>query len=137
MAALAAQAVLGGALIFAPVNGFAVIGGGGSDHGGARVATAAPAARVDRFDASRAFALLRAQVAVGQRPAGSPQLRRLAVRLRALLPHARFEDFGGGERNIVGVLPGRLPATVIGAHYDSEAHPPGFVGANDSAAGTA
>jgi len=65
------------------------------------------------------------------------QLRRLAGRLRALLPHARFEDFGGGERNIVGVLPGRLPATVIGAHYDSEAHPPGFVGANDSAAGTA
>jgi Zn-dependent M28 family amino/carboxypeptidase len=26
---------------------------------------------------------------------------------------------------------------VIGAHYDTEAHPPGFVGANDGAAGTA
>jgi glutaminyl-peptide cyclotransferase len=35
------------------------------------------------------------------------------------------------------VLPGRRPAIVLGAHYDSEFHPPGFVGANDSAAGTA
>ena len=42
-----------------------------------------------------------------------------------------------GLRNIVGVLPGRRPAIVVGAHYDSEFHPPGFVGANDSAAGTA
>jgi Zn-dependent M28 family amino/carboxypeptidase len=42
-----------------------------------------------------------------------------------------------GLRNIVGVLPGRGPAIVLGAHYDSEFHPPGFVGANDSAAGTA
>jgi glutaminyl-peptide cyclotransferase len=42
-----------------------------------------------------------------------------------------------GLRNIVGVLPGRKPAIVLGAHYDSEFHPPRFVGANDSAAGTA
>jgi glutaminyl-peptide cyclotransferase len=79
---------------------------------------------------------------VGQRPAGSPQLRRLATQLRPLLPGGTFEPFpsGGpqqGLRNVVGVLPGRGPAILIGAHYDSEYHPKGFVGANDSAAGTA
>jgi Zn-dependent M28 family amino/carboxypeptidase len=79
------------------------------------------------------------QVAVGQRPAGSPQLRALAERLRRLLPEGRFEDLPDhpGLRNVVGELHGRRPPLVIGAHYDSEAHPPGFVGANDSAAGTA
>ena len=54
-----------------------------------------------------------------------------------MLPNGRFEPFGGGLRNIVGTLPGPGPALVIGAHYDSESHPKGFVGANDSAAGTA
>ena len=93
------------------------------------------------------MALVRAQVAVGQRPAGSPQLRRLAVRLRNRMSSggqvsARFEPFPSagpqqGLRNIVGVLPGSAPAILIGAHYDTEWHPPGFVGANDSAAGTA
>ena len=34
-------------------------------------------------------------------------------------------------------MPGRLPAIVVGAHYDVEAAPRGFVGANDGAAGTA
>ncbi len=43
----------------------------------------------------------------------------------------------GGLRNVVGRLPGRRPAIVIGAHYDTEAQPPGFVGANDGASGTA
>jgi len=43
------------------------------------------AARVDRFDAERAWRLVEHQVGVGQRPAGSPQLRRLARRLRPLL----------------------------------------------------
>ena len=82
------------------------------------------------------------QVDVGQRPAGSPQLRRLAEQLRPMLPGGTFEPFPStgpqrGLRNIVGVLPGRAPAILIGAHYDSEYHPKGFVGANDSAAGTA
>jgi glutaminyl-peptide cyclotransferase len=88
------------------------------------------------------MALIQRQVDVGQRPAGSPQLRRLADRLRPMLPHGTFEPFASsgpqqGLRNIVGVLPGRPPAILIGAHYDSEYHPKGFVGANDSAAGTA
>jgi glutaminyl-peptide cyclotransferase len=143
--ALVVQIALGAGLVVLAVNGFPLIGGGG---GGSTAATAprasaplqaVPVTRVDRFDAARAFALIRRQVAVGQRPAGSPQLRALAERLRPLLPGGRFEDVPGhpGLRNIVGVLPGRKPAIVLGAHYDSEFHPPGFVGANDSAAGTA
>jgi hypothetical protein len=91
----------------------------------------------DRFDAPRAFELIEEQVAVGQRPAGSPQLRRLAKRLRALLPNGRIERLPGGLQNVVGTIPGRGPAIVIGAHYDTEYRPPGFVGANDGAAGTA
>jgi glutaminyl-peptide cyclotransferase len=85
------------------------------------------------------MALVREQVAVGLRPAGSPQLRALAERLRPLLPNGRFEDVPGhaGLRNVVGSLPGRRPAIVLGAHYDTVAEPKGFVGANDGAAGTA
>jgi hypothetical protein len=94
---------------------------------------------VDRFDADRAWRLVRQQVAVGQRPAGSPQLRRLAVRLRPLLPGGRFEPVPGerGLRNVVGTLPGRRPGIVVGAHYDTLVKPKGFVGANNGAAGTA
>jgi Zn-dependent M28 family amino/carboxypeptidase len=75
----------------------------------------------------------------GWRPAGSRNLRRLATRLRMLLPDGRFEEVPGhpGLRNVVGTLPGSGPAIVIGAHYDVEAEPRGFVGANDGAAGTA
>jgi glutaminyl-peptide cyclotransferase len=91
---------------------------------------------------------IQAQVAVGQRPAGSEQLRQLAEVLRGTLggrpgpPDAHFEPVPSrgpqrGLRNIVGVIPGRAPAILIGAHYDTEFHPPGFVGANDGAAGTA
>jgi glutaminyl-peptide cyclotransferase len=100
----------------------------------------APAATVDRFNGVGAFALLREQVQdYGWRPAGSPALRRLAVRLRALMPRGRFENVPGhpGLRNVVGSVPGRMPAIVVGAHYDVEAAPEGFVGANDGAAGTA
>jgi glutaminyl-peptide cyclotransferase len=100
----------------------------------------APAARLDRFDSARAWRLIRLQLSYGQRPGGSPQLRALAERLRPLLPHGRFEDLGAefpGLRNIVGELPGRGAPLLIGAHYDTQSDPPGFVGANDSAAGTA
>jgi glutaminyl-peptide cyclotransferase len=100
----------------------------------------APRAAVNRFDGPRAFALLRDQVRrYGWRPAGSARLRRLAVHLRGLLPNAHFEPIPGqpGLRNVVGSLPGRGPAILVGAHYDVEAAPEGFVGANDGAAGTA
>lgn len=97
------------------------------------------ALRVDRFDSEAAWRLVKEQVAVGQRPAGSPQLRRLAERLRLLLPDGRFEPVPGepGLRNVVGTLPGPKPAIVIGAHYDTLVKPKGFVGANNGAAGTA
>jgi Peptidase family M28 len=93
----------------------------------------------DRFDADAAWRTIELQLGYGQRPAGSPQLRRLAVRLRRLLPHGAFEAMPGdrGLRNIVGTIPGRPPAVVIGAHYDTLAAPPGFIGANNGAAGTA
>jgi hypothetical protein len=90
-----------------------------------------------RFDSARAWSLVRMQLGYGQRPAGSPQLRRLAVRLRALLPHGRFEPLPHqpGLRNVVGTLPGTKPGIVVGAHYDTLAAPKGFVGANNGAAG--
>jgi glutaminyl-peptide cyclotransferase len=94
---------------------------------------------VDRFDANRAWHLVERQLAYGQRPAGSPQLRRLADELRPLLPNGRFERLPGqpGLRNVVGTLPGRRPGIVVGAHYDTLVDPPGFVGANNGAAGSA
>jgi glutaminyl-peptide cyclotransferase len=103
----------------------------------------------NRFDGAQAMSNVRVQVAVGQRPAGSEQLRNLAVTIRDLMGadpdapiDAHFEPVPSsgpqrGLRNIVGVLPGPGPAILIGAHYDTEHHPPGFVGANDGAAGTA
>jgi Peptidase family M28 len=93
----------------------------------------------DRFNANRAWHLIELQLADGQRPAGSPQLRKLAVKLRPLLPAGHFEALPGepGLRNIVGTLPGRKPGIVVGAHYDTLASPRGFVGANNGAAGSA
>jgi glutaminyl-peptide cyclotransferase len=124
--------VLGGAVVFAATQDF--FGAGSSEK------RAAPARAAQRFDARRAWRLVRMQLAYGQRPGGSPQLRALAERLRRLLPRGRFEELGPafpGLRNIVGDLPGRGPPILIGAHYDTQAEPAGFVGANDSAAGTA
>lgn len=94
--------------------------------------------RVDRFDGPAAFRLLKLQLAYGPRPAGSAPSRRLAARLRTLLPHGRFQAVPGGLRNVVGTVPGRQPRryVVVGAHYDSK-DIPGFVGANDGAGGTA
>jgi glutaminyl-peptide cyclotransferase len=99
----------------------------------------APGARptVDDFDSGAAFTLLRDQVELGPRPAGSQASRKLAVRLRRLLPHGRFEAVPGGLRNVVGTVPGREPGyIVVGAHYDTK-DIPGFLGANDGASGTA
>jgi glutaminyl-peptide cyclotransferase len=135
---LLAQLVLGGAFVYVATQGFPLLGG--EDGAGAgRHSTAATASpRADRFDGPRAFALLRAQVALGPRPAGSAPSRRLARRLARLLPHGRLERVPGHPRlrNVVGHLPGRRPAIAIAAHYDTK-DLPGFVGANDGAAGTA
>lgn len=100
---------------------------------------AAHGLRVDRFDADRTWRIVERQLAYGQRPAGSAQLRELARKLRRLLPNGRFEALPGepGLRDVVGTLPGRRPGIVLGAHYDTLAKPAGFVGANNGAAGTA
>src|ERR1700759_1535050 len=61
------------------------------DAGHESVASGAvPAAKVDRFDGARAWSWVKRQIAYGQRPAGSPQLRRLARVLRAQVPHGHL-----------------------------------------------
>jgi glutaminyl-peptide cyclotransferase len=96
----------------------------------------ASAARVDRFDADRAFAELERQVEMGPRPAGSEASRRLARRLRDRLPDGRFQRVPRGLRNVIGSIPGKGKPIVVAAHYDTKKLP-GFVGANDGAGGTA
>jgi glutaminyl-peptide cyclotransferase len=98
--------------------------------------TAAPAPRIDRFDSARAWRLLRYQVKLGPRPAGSAKLKGLATFIRARLPRGHFEAVPGGLTNVVGRIPGRRPAIVVAAHYDTK-DIPRFVGANDGAGGTA
>jgi hypothetical protein len=104
----------------------------GSDDGHA----AAP--KTNRFDGPAAFNLLKLELSYGERPAGSAQSRKLAVKLKTLLPQGRFQKVPGGLRNVVGTVPGRHPErfVVVGAHYDSK-DIPGFLGANDGAGGTA
>jgi glutaminyl-peptide cyclotransferase len=96
-----------------------------------------PRPAVDHFDGAAAFRLLREQVELGPRPAGSEASKRLGERLRGLLPRGRFQDVPGGLRNVVGTVRGHEPGyIVVGAHYDTK-DIPGFVGANDGASGTA
>src|SRR5690349_21576668 len=63
--------------------------------------------KVNRFDGPAAFGLLKMQLAYGPRPAGSKQERKLAVKLRSLLPNGRFQKVPGGLRNVVGTVPGK------------------------------
>jgi glutaminyl-peptide cyclotransferase len=96
-----------------------------------------PRPSVERFDERAAFRLLREQVELGPRPAGSEASRILGERLRGLLPGGRFQEVPGGLRNVIGTVRGRQPGyVVVGAHYDTK-DIPGFVGANDGASGTA
>ena len=96
------------------------------------------AQRADRFDSGRAWGLLKYQVALGPRPAGSPTSRKLAALIKRRLPNGRYQRVPGGLRNVVGRVPGREPGRVVlvGAHYDTK-DIKGFVGANDGASGTA
>ena len=91
-----------------------------------------------RFDAHGAMRWIRIQLSYGPRPAGSATSRALADRLHAALPHSAFQPVPGGLRNIIARVPGRdsTDVVVVGAHYDTK-DIPGFVGANDGAAGTA
>jgi hypothetical protein len=96
------------------------------------------AKRPDRFDSARAWKLLKYQVALGERPAGSRASRRLAAFIHRRVPNASYQRVPGGLRNVVGRVPGREQDRVVlvGAHYDTK-DIRGFVGANDGASGTA
>ena len=60
--------------------------------------TPGPAAvHVDRFDGAAAFRLLRRQVELGPRPAGSAESRRLARLLKRIVPRGRYQDVPGGD----------------------------------------
>lgn len=100
-----------------------------------------PTPTADRFDSRYAYRMTARQVErYGWRPAGSRALRRLARDLSGRLPDGRIEPLGSshpGLANVVGTIPGRRPAVLVGAHYDVIERPRGFLGANDGAAGTA
>lgn len=122
-----------------PLLAAALVACGSSPSTAKPVASATPAAAPNRFDADAAWKLTQLQVDAGQRPAGSPQLRKLAAKLKARMPHARYENIPGqaGLRNVVARLPGKKPGIVVGAHYDTLVKPEGFVGANNGASGSA
>lgn len=116
----------------------AAAGCGDSGGGSATAAERVPRPTVDRFDSAAAYDLVREQVELGPRPAGSQPSRVLGERLRKLLPRGRFQAVPGGLRNVAGRIPGREPGrvVVVGAHYDTK-ELPGFLGAVDGASGTA
>jgi glutaminyl-peptide cyclotransferase len=125
-----AQLAIGVALVILVATGNGPFADGAND-------APPPRPRFDRFDEHAAFRLLREQVELGPRPAGSEASRLLGERLRSLLPDGRFQDVPGGLRNVIGTVRGRQPGyVVVGAHYDTK-DVPGFVGANDGASGTA
>ena len=104
-------------------------GGGSASRSSAR----------DRFDASRAFRDLRAQVRIGPRPAGSrasgQEVRFIVRRLREAGVREVFVQ--RPDRNVVARIHGRKPGTVVvAAHHDTK-DIPGFGGANDGASGVA
>jgi hypothetical protein len=130
---LAVQVLLGLALVLLVATDSGPFGDDEADGS----ASEAARPKVDDFDGPAAWKLLREQVELGPRPAGSAASRKLARRLRKLVPNGRFEAVPGGLRNVVGTVRGREPGyVVLGAHYDTK-DTPGFVGANDGAGGTA
>jgi hypothetical protein len=123
-----------GAAVASALAAVALAAGCGGSGGDATVPAGAGG-----FDADRAFADLRAQVALGPRPSGSAANRRLARILVRELRRAGVGDVGVQRpvANVVGSIRGRDPGwVVLGAHYDTK-DLPGFVGANDNASGVA
>ena len=122
-------------VLFATLAAAALLG---CNESAAPVSTPAEAASPDRFDSGRAWGLLKYQVALGPRPAGSRASRKLAAYIKRRLPNGSYQRVPGGLRNVVGKVPGREPDRVVlvGAHYDTK-DIRGFVGANDAASGTA
>jgi hypothetical protein len=131
---LAAQVTIGLILVaLVATDNLPFVGDGEADGKSPPAAVTA----VDRFDGAAAFALLRRQVQMGPRPAGSPESRRLARLLKRIVPRGRYQEVPDGLRNVIGTVRGRERGyIVVGAHYDTK-DIPGFVGANDGASGTA
>ena len=114
---LAVQVALGITLVaLVATDNLPFTGDGDADGSPARPA----AVHMDRFDGAAAFRLLRRQVEMGPRPAGSPESRRLAALLKRIVPRGRYQRVPGGLRNVIGTVRGREPGyVVVGAHYDT------------------
>jgi glutaminyl-peptide cyclotransferase len=125
------QGALAIALVLVLLTGLAVVV---LASAGAPPGTRVPTRTTRQFDVATAYRLTRLQLSFGPRPAGSPSERRAADRLVRLLPSGHFEPVEGGLRNIVGGIPGREPAIVLAAHYDTTPVP-AYLGANNSATG--
>ena len=105
---------------------------GGGDEPSAQAAD-------DLFAAERAMEDVRAQVALGPRPAGSDASEREAKLIARELREAGVDDvrIQKPHLNVVGTIPGRgQGSVVVGAHHDTY-DVPDFVGANDGASGVA
>src|SRR4051812_22580722 len=98
-AVLGVQLLLGVVFVALVVSGALPLSSDGKPGSGA--------ARVNRFDGPAAWGLLKMQVELGARPAGSAPSRELSARLKKLLPHGRYQAVKGGLRNVVGRVPGR------------------------------
>ena len=116
--------------------GTLTLGCGGGAGGPSAKAAGSP---VDRFNADRAWSTVERQLAYGQRPAGSPQLRaagaEAAPAASARPSRAAAGRAGAAER-------GRHAARPPAGRRDRRAlrhagQAPGFVGANNGAAGSA
>lgn len=113
-----------------------IVAGCGGD-GGTSTNASQPSSADARLGALP-FRLVKDQVAIGPRPAGSVGADRTVALIRASLADsglkARVQE---PLRNVVATIPGTDPGTIIvGAHYDT-LNMAGFVGANDGASGVA
>ena len=113
-------------------------------------ASEAQLAPTQAFDASRAWAHLVAQVEIGPRPSGSPEIARtrayITAQLAAIGLEAREQRFTASTPagpiemvNLIATIPGRrADRIVIGTHYDTKRFAEfRFVGASDGASSTA
>lgn len=120
--------------------GAGAIGCGPSSPHGAAPRDPALRRAAAAFDPRRAFDDVRAQVGIGPRAAGSAGGREEAALITRRLRDAGFRDVRVQDplRNVVATLPGTAAETVVvGAHHDTKAGIPGFVGANDGGSGVA
>jgi glutaminyl-peptide cyclotransferase len=132
-AVLGVQIALGVIFVVLVVSGALPLSSNGNDSD-----PGVGTAKAKRFNGKAAWKLLKMQVRMGPRPAGSAASRKLAARLKKMLPRSYYQRVPGGLRNVVGRVRGKRPRSfvVVGAHYDTK-DIPGFVGANDGAGGTA